>query len=169
MLKRLVTGFGKGLLLGGLLALVAIRGLGMAVFASAAAAYLAAAVAGVLAGLFAGRPIWARGAKVEAGLKAVVGAALGAAVLFAVRRWLPLEVDLDAWGAGRGAIGWLPAASLPFVSVVLAILFDLDNTGDQSLPPKTRVAGQEGGRSAVDQALDDEAEETAAHRDQSRR
>jgi hypothetical protein len=163
MLKRIVTGFGKGLLLGGLLALVAVRGLGMPVFASAAVAYLAAAVAGVLAGLFAGRPIWARGAKVEAGLKAVAGAALGAAVLFAVRRWLPYEVDLSAWQAGQGAIGSLPAASLPIVSMVLALLFDLDNTEGKSPPPKTRVATEQTKESPADQELEDEGEGAARH------
>ncbi len=168
MLKRLVTGLGKGLLLGGLLAFVAVRGLGMAVFASAAAAYLGAALAGVLAGLFAGRPIWAREAKIEAGLKAVAGAALGALVLFAVRRWLPYEVDLSAWQAGQGALGSLPVASLPIVSVVLSMLFDLDNTENKSLPPRTRVAAEQTRERAADSALEDETE-TAARREQGRR
>jgi len=168
MLKRLVTGLGKGLLLGGLLAFVAVRGLGMTVFASAATAYLGAALAGVLAGLIAGRPIWAREAKIEAGLKAVAGAALGALVLFAVRRWLPYDVDLSAWQAGQGALGSLPVTSLPIVSVVLSMLFDLDNTENKSLPPRTRVASEQTQESAEDSALEDETE-SATRREQGRR
>jgi hypothetical protein len=140
----------------------------MAVFASAAAAYLGAAVAGVVAGLVAGRPIWAREAKVEAGLKAVAGAALGALVLFAVRRWLPYEIDLSAWQAGQGALGSLPVASLPIVSVVLSLLFDLDNTEGKSLPPKTRVTAEQTKQSAVDSTLEDETE-AATRREQGRR
>jgi hypothetical protein len=163
MLKRLVTGLGKGLLLGGLLAFAAVRGLGMAAFPGAAVAYLAAALAGVVAGLIAGRPIWAREAKVEAGLKAVAGAALGAVVLFAVRRWLPYEVDLSAWQAGQGALGSLPVASLPIVSVVLSMLFDLDNTESKSLPPRTWVTAERTKQSAVDSTLEDE---TPTHEDE---
>jgi hypothetical protein len=160
MLKRIVTGLAKGLLLGGLLAFVAVRGLGMAAFPSAPVAYLAAALAGVVAGLVAGRPIWAREAKIEAGLKAMAGAVLGALVLFAVRRWLPYEVDLTAWQAGQGALGSLPVASLPIVSVVLSMLFDLDNTESKSLPPRSRVAAEQTKQSAADSALEDETERT---------
>jgi hypothetical protein len=167
MLKRLLTGFFKGLLLGGVLALVAVRGLGMTVFAGAAIAYLAAAVAGVLTGLFAGRPIWAKEAKIEAGLKAAAGAALGVAAMFAVRRWLPYELDLGAWGAGSGTVGSLPATSLPLVSTALAIFFDLDNTDDKSSRPKVRVTGSTDAK--TDPVLDDETVHTDVRRGQSRR
>jgi hypothetical protein len=80
-----------------------------------------------------------------------------------VRRWLPYEVDLGAWQAGKGAIGSLPAASLPLVSVVLAILFDLDNTEGKSPPPKTRVATEQTRERAADQALEDETEGATRH------
>ncbi len=169
MLKRLVTGIGKGILLGGLLALLVVRGLGMPVFASAFVAYLAAAATGIVTGLFAGRPIWAKEAKIEAGLKALAGAVLGTVVLFAVRRWLPYEVDLGAWHAGQGVIGALPAASLPLVSMVLATLFDLDNTGEPSSPPKTRVTEPQASEHAPEQAFEDETEQGGAERQHGRR
>ncbi len=168
MLKRLLTGLAKGLLIGALLAFVALRGLGMAAFPNVAVAYLAAAVAGVVTGLVAGRPIWAREAKIEAGLKSVAGAVLGALVLFAVRRWLPYEIDLGAWHAGQGALGSLPVASLPIVSVVLSMVFDLDNTETRPPPGKTRVTAEQARGGAGDSAVEDETERTG-RREQGRR
>jgi hypothetical protein len=82
--------------------------------------------------LVAGKPIWASGAKIEAGLKAVSGALLGAGAMFAIRRWggsLGM-LEVPAIGAnGATAIGDLPAVSLPLVAAILGAFFELDNTG----------------------------------------
>lgn len=91
------------------------------------AAYLLAPVAGVLVGLVAGKPIWAKGARIEAGLKAVFGAALGAAMMFALRRWGHLNIDLGAIGLGQGQLGTHPATALPIVTTLMALLFEVDN------------------------------------------
>src|SRR3979409_2609457 len=90
MLRRLFLGLVLGLVVGGLLAAGIFAGLKIETFAGStggALAYLAAAFAGVLTGLVAGKPIWASGAKVEAGLKAFFGALIAAGLMFALRQW----------------------------------------------------------------------------------
>src|SRR4051812_18701263 len=90
MLGRLLIGIVKGLLLGGLIGF-GLAKLGLAA-PGAIIAYLAAAATGVLVGLIAGKPIWAKDAKIEAGMKAFVGALLGAGLMYAARRWLTMPV-----------------------------------------------------------------------------
>jgi hypothetical protein len=133
MLRRLFVGLVLGLVVGALVAAGIVAGLGIRVFAGAGGAvlaYVAAAVTGVLTGLVAGKPIWASGAKVEAGLKAFFGALIAAGVMFALRQWAgSWTIDLPAIGVnGATAIGDLPAASLPLLAAVLGGFFELDNT-----------------------------------------
>src|SRR5215469_16609426 len=90
MLGRLLIGLVLGLLVGGLVAAGLVAGLGILTFSGAGGAvlaYVAAALTGVLTGLVAGKPIWSSGAKIEAGLKAVFGALIGAGTMFALRQW----------------------------------------------------------------------------------
>jgi hypothetical protein len=150
MLRRLVIGLVKGLLIGGLLAAVLIKVLGFTVF-GALLAYPAAVVAGAMTGLFAGKPFWEKDARIEVILKAVVGAAIATASMFALRKWVPTEVDLSAIGAGAGQVGWLPAVSVPLITTFLAVVFELDNTNDVPATddkaavaaPKQRVDGEQ--------------------------
>lgn len=132
MLKRLLLGLVLGTLVGGALAAALVKGLGLITFAGAlgpVAAYGAAALVGVLTGLVAGKAIWSTGGKIEAGLKAFFGALLAAGAMFALRRWAGgVAVDLSALGAGHGALGDLPAASLPMVAAALGAFFEVDNT-----------------------------------------
>ena len=152
MLRRLIFGLVLGLMVGAGLAAGLVR-LGEGSFAAgsgAMLAYLAAAVAGGLTGLVAGKPIWASGAKVEGGLKALFGALLGAAAMFALRQWATgFDVNLSFLGAGGPApVGELPAASLPLITAVLGALFGLDNTpgADGDTATRKRVsAGSAGG------------------------
>src|SRR6185295_12299013 len=87
MLGRLVIGMVKGLIVGSLLGFGLIK-LGVAVPLGALIAYSAAALTGVVIGLVAGKPIWAKDAKIEAGSKAVVGALLSLGLMAAARTWL---------------------------------------------------------------------------------
>ena len=168
MLRRLLIGLVLGALVGGLVATGLVLGLHVPVFADtsgAVMAYLAAALSGVLTGLVAGKPIWASGAKIEAGLKAAFGAAIAAGLMFALRRWGPgFEVDLHAFNAGGpGTLSQLPATSLPMVAAVLGGFFELDNTGGGESDgkkgepaAKKRIAPAKGGaRVATDE--DDES------------
>lgn len=155
MLRRLLVGLVLGLVVGALVAAGLVAGLGVRVFAGAGGAvlaYFAAAVTGVLTGLVAGKPIWASGAKVEAGLKAFFGALLAAGVMFALRQWAGAwTLDLPAIGvSGRTAVGDLPAASLPLLAAVLGGFFELDNTGQDQGDGKG--AGATKGRQRVSAA-----------------
>jgi hypothetical protein len=137
MLWRLLVGFVIGLVVGGLLAVALVAGLKVTLFQGAAGialAYAAAALVGVLTGLFAGKPIWAADAKLEAGLKAVFGALLAAGGMFALRQWGGgWVVNLNGVGGlGVGAVGDLPATSLPIIAAVLGSLFELDNNGEKA-------------------------------------
>jgi hypothetical protein len=188
MLRRLLVGLVLGLLVGGAVAAGLIAGLGVRTFTDTSGtifAYLAAAISGVLTGLVAGKPIWASGAKVEAGLKALFGALLGAAAMFATRRWggwlgiqnLPAIPVLGM--NGSTAVGDLPALSLPLVAALLGALFELDNTGDDAdsgkgagaTPSRRRLDAATAGKSktrlpktpghAEDEEPDDDAEREA--------
>lgn len=167
MLKRLTVGLIEGLVLGAVMALVTIKVLGLASFAGAIA-YLVAVVVGALTGLVAGKPIWAPGAKIEAGLKAFVGALLAGGLLWMLRRFAQVDVDLGAFGAGAGKIGELPAVSLPLIATALSLLFELDNTGEG----KGQAAGEALPKARVEMAevtegldaVDDETEADAPAR-----
>ena len=128
MLKRLLLGLLIGLIMGGLVAAGLVKGLGMTIWNGAPLAYLFAALTGALVGLVAGKPIWASGGQIEAGLKAIFGALITAGGMYAVRTWLGVQVDLRSIGAGIGVVGNLPAVSLPLLSALLGALYGLDNT-----------------------------------------
>ncbi|NUQ75989.1 MAG: hypothetical protein HUU21_20810 [Polyangiaceae bacterium] len=134
MLGRLLIGLVKGLLIGGLLGFgLAKLGLGAPI---ALVAYPAAALAGILVGLVAGKPIWAKDAKIEAGMKAFVGAILGAGLMFAARRWLTMEVTLPLQGlveakAMSGALGTLALTSLAMITALLGGFYEADNNPDE--------------------------------------
>ncbi len=178
MVRRLIFGLVLGLIVGVVLAAGLVR-LGQASFADGGAvfvAYLAAAAAGALTGLIAGKPIWASGAKVEGGLKALFGGLLGVGAMFALRQWATgFDVNLSALGGGGPApVGELPAASLPLIAAVLGGLFGLDNTAseaDEGPKARKRVAAGDAkidagsaAKSRVASADDDEAAEVVPKR-----
>ncbi|HEY4012416.1 MAG TPA: hypothetical protein VGM06_03710 [Polyangiaceae bacterium] len=157
MVRRLLIGLVLGLLVGGAIAAGLIAGLGVQTFAGTEGmllGYLAAALAGAGTGLVAGKPIWSKGGKVEAGLKSFFGALLGAGLMFALHRWVNWSIAIPALGAASPTpIGDLPEASLPLLAAVLGGFFELDNTGEVE-PAKgknadrARVAAEEPGRKA---------------------
>jgi hypothetical protein len=132
MLRRLIFGLVLGLIAGVAVAagLVKLGEISFAESGGAALAYLAAAAAGGLTGLIAGKPIWASGAKVEGGLKALFGGLMAMGAMFALRQWATgFDVNMSFVGGGGPApVGELPAASLPLIAAVLGGLFGLDNT-----------------------------------------
>ncbi len=133
MLGRLLVGIVKGIVLGGLLGFGLLK-LGQAV-PIAIVAYLAAAVTGILIGLIAGKPIWAPDAKIEAGMKAGVGALLGVGLMFAARRWLTMPVPTPLLDITRAqvqgaapSLGYFGMTSLAAIAAVLGGFYDADNT-----------------------------------------
>lgn len=128
MIRRLLLGLFEGALISAVLVAGLVYGLHVTSWTSAFA-YPAAALAGILVGLLAGKPIWAKGAKVEAGLKAFVGAGLALLGMYAARRWLTFPVDLGLFSQGKMPLGEIPAASIALIVTATAILYELDNTG----------------------------------------
>jgi hypothetical protein len=178
MLRRLLIGLILGVIVGGLAAAALVAGLHMPLFAAdtggVVLAYLAAAVTGVLTGLVAGKPIWASGAKIEAGLKAFFGALLAAGLMFALRQWGKIDApdiaflmpNADPDLVHKALIGDVPALALPAVAAVLGGFFELDNTGNDkdeakgdASKSKKRVADEKAnGKGKARVADDDEAE-----------
>jgi hypothetical protein len=132
----------------------------------------------VLTGLVAGKPIWASGAKIEAGLKAFFGALLAAGLMFALRQWVHFQPDMaflmpgvDPVDVHTAVVGSVPALALPAVAAVLGGFFELDNTGgadkddakDAGSKSKKRVADDKANGTAKKRvADDDDADEEAA-------
>lgn len=134
MFARLIVGILKGLVVGGLIGFALLK-LGAPLFVGGWAflAYVMAAVTGIVVGLIAGKPIWAKDAKIEAGMKAFVGALLGAGLMFGLRKLaLPLA---DAVPHALGlmtkdslALGEFPMTALAMVAAVLGGFYEADNT-----------------------------------------
>jgi hypothetical protein len=171
MLKRLIVGLILGTVIGAVVAAVLVQGLGMALFSNAVFAYLAAAATGVITGLVAGKPIWAADGKIEAGLKAFFGILLGLGAMFVLRTWANVHLDLSMLKAGEGALGDLPAASLPLMAAVLAGFYEIDNSPSTDKKDDDAAAGGSSKKGAgkkvrvadEDESVEDEeAEEPAA-------
>lgn len=105
MLKRLLVGIVLGVVIGGLLGFGLFQVLPGAM--AGVLGYPFAAATGVLVGLVAGKPIWAKGAQIEAGLKAFVGALLSMGILFGLRflgLTIPEVAGIPAAELGRHAV-----------------------------------------------------------------
>jgi hypothetical protein len=169
MLGRLILGIVKGLIVGGLLGFgLAKLGYGAPI---AIVAYLAAALAGVLVGLIAGKPIWAKDAKIEAGMKAVAGALFGVGLMYLARRFLTMPVPLplgELGGANEslnevagsaGTFGGLAITSLAAVAALLGGFYEADNTPeDEARPgakPEAKAAAGGNKRIAASSAVDE--------------
>lgn len=138
MLGRLLIGIVKGLMVGSLLGFGLVK-LGMAV-PGVVVAYLAAAVTGVLVGLVAGKPIWAKDAKIEAGTKAFVGALLALGLMAAARNWLmvPLPISLGSLvpDSAQLTLGGFAMTALAAIAGLLGGFYEADNdsTGEEAAP-----------------------------------
>lgn len=145
MVGRFILGLFKGVLVGAVVAAVLVKGLGIVTW-GAPIAYVAAVVTGLLTALVSGKAIWVRDAGVENAIKAVAAVLIGSVGMYAVRKWLPYQVDLSALQAGAGKLGDLPAAALPMVGTLLALMFEIDNTGESakqaSRESRARVASE---------------------------
>lgn len=143
IMARLIWGVLFGVILGGAFAAVAIKGFGVMLLGPILAYGLAAGI-GLLMGLFAGKPIWRKGAAIEAGLKSVFGVLASLGMMFALRKWLPFQVDLNFLGLGQGAVSELAATAFPSIAAVLGLLFEGDNLigKDDDSGPRKRIGAE---------------------------
>ena len=163
VLIRLFLGLLKGVIVGGL-AGFALAKLGFVV-PGAVVAYGAAALVGVLVACIAGKPIWAKGARIEVGMKALVGALLAPALLYAARRWVTFELPFDLGGmvgleSVKAPLGTFALTSYAMVAAVLAAFFDADNDsrGEPAAADKGKGAKAAGPRVAAAPSEADDAE-----------
>jgi hypothetical protein len=147
MFARLIVGILKGLVVGGLVGFGLLKlGVGLFVGGWAILAYIAAALTGVVVGLIAGKPIWAKDAKIEAGMKAFVGALLGAGLMFGLKKLqLPLaDSALSAFGVmtkDPQTLATFPITALAMVAAVLGGFYEADNTPQLESPSKAAESG----------------------------
>lgn len=170
MLGRLLIGIAKGLIVGFSLGFGLFK-VGMAV-PIPILAYVAAAVTGVVVGLIAGKPIWAKDAKVEAGTKAVIGALLAAGLMAAARTWLmiPIPIPLGTLAPEGATIGGFAITALAAIGALLGGFYEADNNPAEATPaPGARVAAKAAPkRIAAQRAAGDEADELDAETDKKR-
>lgn len=134
-----MLGLVEGALLGGLVFLAL---LGLHVTWSAIVAYAAAGVVGALSGVVAGKPIWAREAKLEALLKSLAGAFIAVTAMYGARKWLSgFGVNLQSLGLGTGPVGEVPAVALPLIGAGLGFVFQIDDAfGSDEASPRQRLS-----------------------------
>ncbi len=153
MLKRLVVGLLKGVVVGALLGAAVHFGLGWT-DASGLLGYLLAMGAGATSGVLAGTPPWRQATWIESLLKAGAGLGVGALLYWLGVRWgdFPLPFALPGLAAGSS---WTraPILFMAAVSAVFGALVELDNTGDE--PPVERGSAKKV-RARVERAEDAE-------------
>ena len=152
MLGRFVVGLLKGLLVG-LAVSVPLQYFGLGILGSALLAYPLVVVLGVLTGFVAGRPIWARSARIEAYLKGVVGALLASGGLYALRAWVPLPVPELPGHIGGAELGAVAPLAFPLIASVIGVLFELDNTREKE-PAEQQVRVEPAQHKRVETAED---------------
>jgi len=146
MFARLIVGILKGLVVGGLIGFGLVKlGVGLFVGKWVILAYVMAALTGIIVGLIAGKPIWAKDAKVEAGMKAFVGALLGAGLLFGLGK-LNLSLSesvLSAFGVmtkDPQTLASFPVTALAMIAAVLGGFYEADNTPEPETAAKPAAA-----------------------------
>lgn len=140
---RLILSIVIGALVGVGTAAFAIKVLGITWLVASTAYPLGIAV-GILVGLLTGTPVWAPGAWLEAILKAVFGAVVACALMYAFRSWATVSLNLTSLGLGSGEAGKLPEVVLPTIALLLSVGFGIDSLfGAKSMEKKSRLRVKE--------------------------
>ncbi|MDQ3033417.1 MAG: hypothetical protein M3Y87_13445 [Myxococcota bacterium] len=147
MVKRLLIGLIKGLVIGGAIGAGIQYGLHWTVTSGGLLGYLFAMGAAGSTGVFAGKPPWRTGAWVEALLKGAFGIGVGALAYWLGATYGAFSLPFPGI---EEALPWtaLPVVYLPAIAGVYGSLVELDNTGDDkksgggktTTGPKARVA-----------------------------
>lgn len=190
MLRRFSIGLVKGLLVGGLVLSALLFGLKV-IAVPVWAAYLLAVLVGAMTGLIAGKPIWQKEARIEAGLKTVAGMLLGALGMLALHKWgsaaiqpgmLQALAPAPALPPGQVAptLTGLSVAFVPMISLALSLFFELDNTptpddkkedGKKGPPPGARARVSSGVPTSeeIDELLDPTSQQSQQSQRRERR
>ena len=149
MLKRLLIGILKGIIVGGAVGAALYFGLHQGSLESGFAYVLYGAV-GALTGVVAGKPLWKQGAWIEALLRGVFGIAVGCGLYALASSFLhvaaiPLPAGLFPRLGDAEIPRFLfqqPLAMAPLLATLYASLIELDNDGkgEDVASTKVRVA-----------------------------
>lgn len=145
MVKRLLLGLLKGLVIAGALGALFFYAFGLHAV-SGVGAFLLAGLATMIAGVFAGQPPWKAGAWVGSILKGLFGFGLGAGLYWVLQRFAP-GTDISAMlrASEPTTLATAPVTFMPIVASVYAMLVELDDgavegsTADPSLQKKTGI------------------------------
>lgn len=151
MIGRTLMGLVTGLLLGGVIAAGLVFGLGWASLPFWLMA-MAMAMTGALVGLVAGKPIWAEGARIEAGLKAGFGAVLAVLALWLLNRYTGLtNATALPFGHAKHVVGQVSVLAFPMIAALLTTLFEIDNTpeSDEAKEKRAEIAASKGEAAAL--------------------
>lgn len=129
MVKRLVFGLLKGVVIGAALGALFHFALGLSTVGTVAG-FLLSALAAVVAGVFSGQPPWKKGAWIGSILKAVFGMLLGSGLYFAISKLLGgVSVDGLLRTEG-GTIATAPLAFMPMIAAVYSTFVEIDDGGE---------------------------------------
>lgn len=146
MLKRLIIGVIKGLLVGAAIGSAFHFGLGWTT-AAGLLGYLLAMGSGATAGVLAGKPPWRQQAWIESVLKSVAGLGVGALAYWVASTWLGFTLPFDVPGVAAGTPWTEMTVGISTVTAaVFGALVELDNTDDDSKSKpgrKVRVSADE--------------------------
>lgn len=166
MLKRLLVGLLKGLVIGGAIAAGIQYGLPAAhvvldVPSGGLLGFLLAMGVAGTTGIFAGRPPWQQGAWIEAALKGMVGVGAGALVYWLGSTYGALSVPFPGLAE---AAPWtsIPVLFLPVISGTYGAVVELDNTGGDDAQSGKGDAKKSAAKVRVDVDADTEIQEEAA-------
>jgi len=145
MVKRLVLGLLKGLVIAGALGALFFYAFGLHAV-SGVGAYLLAGLATLVAGIFAGQPPWKKGAWIGSILKGVFGFALGAGMYWLVQKFAPgMDLQRVLRANEPTTIATAPLTFMPIVGAIYSMLVEIDDgaeegsTADPASEKKTGV------------------------------
>ncbi len=154
MLKRLLLGLIKGVIVGGAIGAVLHFALGVTAI-GVGLGYLLYGVTATLAGVVAGQPPWRQGAWIASVLKGLFGFGVGVGVYALVTHFLRIPVGGLLQIPPQTMIAQAPLLFAPAVATVYATLVELDDGGEQAKDDKTGVRAAPGGAVKSKASVDD--------------
>jgi hypothetical protein len=167
MVKRLVLGLLKGLVIGGVLGALFFYAFGLH-RVEGALAYVFAGLAALVAGVFAGQPPWRKGAWVGSILKGLFGFGLGAGLYWLVQKFAP-GMDLQALLRAHETttLATAPVTFMPLVASVYAMLVEIDDGAEKGSTADPAMAATGVRVESID--VGEEGEEAASSAQQAKR
>lgn len=138
MLRRLLVGLLKGVVVGGAIGALLHFGLGLTQISASWMNYSLYALVAAVVGLIAGQPFWRRGAGVAAILKALFGLGVGAGLYALGSNYVRVPVDGFSLFRLGTEFPHAPLLFAPAVAALYGMFVELDDGGE---PPEEKNTG----------------------------